>query len=147
MRKAAGPPEQNRRPSRPSWERGKSVKIKEVMEFTDRVKPNAYTEEQKLQWLNDCEGMVQTQVFLFAPVEIVRYALPADKNTELLVEKPHDKLYLSYLYAMIDFANGEYNKYQNSMQMFNTEFSEFMRWFAGAYRPADTNVEGENGVW
>ncbi len=123
------------------------MKIEEVMEFTDRVKPNAYTEEQKLQWLNDCEGMVQTQVFLFAPVEIVRYALPADKNTELLVEKPHDKLYLSYLYAMIDFANGEYNKYQNSMQMFNTEFSEFMRWFAGAYRPADTNVEGENGVW
>ena len=63
------------------------------------------------------------------------------------MEKPYDRLYLSYLYAMIDFANGEYNKYQNSMQMFNGEFSEFMRWFAGRYFPADADVEREEDIW
>lgn len=123
------------------------MRIGEALQFVDSVKPNAYTEEQKLRWLNDCEGMVQTQVLLFAPVEIACYSLPGDRDTELLVEKPYDKLYLSYLYAMIDFANGEYNKYQNSMQMFNAEFSEFMRWFAGIYRPADTDVEREDDTW
>ena len=54
---------------------------------------------------------------------------------------PHDKIYWAYLTAMIDFANGEYNKYQNTMQMFNSFFGEFMRWFALNYRPADTHEE------
>lgn len=117
------------------------MKLKEVLSFVDGVKPNACTEEQKTRWVTDCEGMVQTQVLLLAPEEILTYAWPGDGDTELLVSPPHDKLYLSYLCALIDFANGEYGKYQNSMQMFNAEFSEFMRWFAGAYRPADTWVE------
>lgn len=117
------------------------MKIREALAFVDSVKPNAYTDEQKLRWLNDCEGMVQTQVLLFAPHEIIVYSLPDDENVEMIVNKPHDKLYLSYLYAMIDYANGEYNKYANSMQMFNSDFSEFMRWFATVYRPADTHRE------
>ncbi len=115
--------------------------LNEILEFVDGIKPNPYDEAQKTRWITDCEGMVQTQVLLLAPVEIVGYRWPEDENTELLVKPPHDKLYISYLCAMIDFANGEYRKYQNSMQMFNAEFSEFMRWFAAAYRPADTNVE------
>lgn len=123
------------------------MKLKETIEFVDGVKPNAYSEEQKTRWISDCEGMVQTRIFLWALTEIISYAWPADKETVLLVDPPHDKLYLSYLYAMIDFANGEYAKYQNSMQMFNAEFSEFMRWFAGAYRPADTNTEREEAKW
>ncbi len=117
------------------------MKLKEVIEFADSIKPNGFTDEQKTRWLSDCEGMVQTQVFLLAPEEIVTYHWQEDKETELLVCPPHEKLYISYLCALIDFANGEYGKYQNSMQMFNSEFSEFMRWFAGAYRPADTWIE------
>ena len=31
--------------------------------------------------------------------------------------------------------------YQNTMQMFNSFFGEFMRWFALNYRPADTHEE------
>lgn len=115
--------------------------LKEAIEFVDGVKPNAYTQEQKTRWINDCEGMVQTQIMLLAPAQVMKYSWPQDEEAQLLVEFPHDKLYLSYLYALIDFANGEYSKYQNSMQLFNAEFSEFMRWFAGMYRPADTWIE------
>ena len=117
------------------------MKLKEAIEFADWVKPNGFTEEQKTRWVTDCEGMVQAQVMLLAPEETVTYGWPEDGETELLVNPPHDKLYLSDLYAMVDFANGEYGKYQNSMQMFNADFSEFMRWFAAAYRPADTWIE------
>lgn len=123
------------------------MKVKEVIEFVDAIKPNAFSEAQKVKWLSDCEGMVQTRVFLFAPVEVISYSWPEDKETELLVEPPHHKLYLSYLCALIDFANGEYDRYQNTMQVFNSEFSEFMRWFANAYRPADTNRERGKRPW
>jgi hypothetical protein len=112
--------------------------LKELIEQVDSIKPNAYTEEQKTVWVNNVEGMVQSQIFLLAPEEMISYKWPDDQDKELLVTFPHEKLYPSYLCAYIDYANGEYNKYQNTMQMFNADFSEFMRWFANTYRPADT---------
>jgi len=118
------------------------AKLGEIIAMVDEIKPNAFSDEAKTVWLNECEGLVQTEIFLFAPVEIIRYRWPEDRNSIMLVEPPHDKLYWAYLTAMIDFANGEYNKYQNTMQLFNASYGEFMRWFAQNYRPADAQEEG-----
>lgn len=115
--------------------------LKSVIDMVDEIKPNAFSNEAKTQWLNECEGLVQTEVLLFASEEIIAYHYDADKEKELLAQPPHDKIYWAYLTAMIDFANGEYNKYQNTMQVFNSFFSEFMRWFALNYHPADTHME------
>lgn len=116
--------------------------IKEAIERADKTKPNAFSNDDKVQWLNEVEGMVQTQVFLFAPAQIITYgAYDDEKNTSLLVTPPHDKIYPAYLVAMIDYHNGEYDRYQNTHQMFNAHFGEFMRWFAAVYRPADTHTE------
>lgn len=120
--------------------------LSQVIQTVDEVKPNAFSSETKTTWLNEVEGMVQTQVFLWASEEIISYAYDTDKDVELLVKPPHDKLYPAYLEARIDYANGEYNKYQNAMQMFNEFFGEFMRWFALTYRPADTHGEVYYGV-
>ena len=116
--------------------------LKQVIERVDEIKPNAFSNEAKTMWLNECEGMVQTEVLLYASEEIITYDYETHKDIELLVKPPHDKLYWTYLTAMIDFANGEYNKYQNTMQLFNSHFGEFMRWFARCYRPADAHEEG-----
>ena len=161
--------------------------VKECIDFVDAIKPNAFTNQQKTTWLNECEGLVQTDVFLWAIEQIIQYeyyepfstlstyavgdyvelggrvyccstavTTPGvwdandwtedttkhdDKNKTLLVAPPHDKLYRSYLTAMIDFANGEYDRYQNTMTLFNMQFGEFMRWFALNYKPADTHRE------
>ena len=115
------------------------MRIAEVLRLADSVKPNDFSEEAKLSWLNEAEGLVQTEVMLLATDEVIVYRWPEDAETELLVKPPHDKLYTAYLYAMIDFANGEYNKYQNTMKIFNAHFGEFMRYFAERYRPADTH--------
>lgn len=120
--------------------------LSQVIQAADEVKPNAFSNETKTAWINEVEGMVQTQVLLWASEEIISYAYDTDKDAELLVKPPHDKLYPAYLEARIDYANGEYNKYQNTMQMFNEFFGEFMRWFALTYRPADTHGEVYYGV-
>ena len=62
-------------------------------------------------------------------------------GVEVAVRPPHDKLYAAYLTAMIDFANGEYNKYQNSMQLFNLAFGEFARWYS---HPGNTSRASRN---
>ncbi len=116
-----------------------SMVIQDVLRMADELSPNAFSEETKIQFLNEAEGVVQTEVFLLAVEDVITYSWPEDKETELLAEPPHDKLYLQYVAAQIDYANGEYKRYQNKMQMYNAYLSEFMRWFAERYRPADTH--------
>ena len=114
--------------------------LDQVIQMADSLKPNAFSDGAKTEWVNECEGMVQTQVMLFAIEEVITYDYASDKDKELLVIAPHSKIYWAYVCAMIDFANGEYDKYANSMQMFNAFFGEYMRWFAKVYRPADTHA-------
>lgn len=196
------------------------MKITDVITYVDRIKPNAFTDDDKARWISEVEGLVATEVFLLDPGEIKPYVISAsftaegmcfpeenlirltdpipeefyaggllaitggqiyaansgstkyrikrisadgceiridgtftatgrDPDTapwtllfdgseaELIVKSPHDKIYAAYLIAMIDFANGEYNKYQNTFAMFNNFWGEYCRWFARLYRPAD----------
>lgn len=113
------------------------MKLSEVIARVDDIKPNAFTEAAKTMWINECEGLVQTEVMLLCVDDVVQYDYETDAQTELLVKPPHHKIYWTYLSALIDFANGEYNRYQNTMQLFNNYFGEYMRWYALHYRPAD----------
>lgn len=112
------------------------MKIKEVIEIVDRVKPNAFESADKIRWLNEVEGAVQTEVLMLAPAEIVVYGAE-DTERELLVDPPFDKIYEAYLKARIDFENGEYDRYRNTCAMYNSFMEDFTRWFADTYRPAD----------
>ena len=201
--------------------------IKEVIDYVDDIKPNAFSNATKTIWLNEVEGQVMTEIFLWNEHEVFEYhyasqdstgitfpdtktlgiadksvlrnyrpggkitmtptgiyannavsgaviqAVNADglvfaENTftdtgttavtttlnydgsgsVLLVEAPHSKIYGEYLIARIDYANGEYDKYANTMQMFNAFWSEFSRWFARVYAPADRHIKPEvfNGL-
>lgn len=119
------------------------MKVKELIQFIDEIKPNAFTNEVKVMWLNEVEGMIQTDILLFAPVEVIRYNWDKHQETELLVNAPHDKLYRSYLAAMIDFANGEADNYANGHAMFNAQYDEFKKWYIVHYRPADNYARGD----
>lgn len=113
-----------------------------VIAEVDAVKPNAFDNDTKTRWLNEVEGRVQTDVMLLAGPDVLQYDYDRCGDWTLLVDPPHDKLYGAYLTARIDYANGEYEKYQNTMQMFNTFWSEFVRWYARTYSPADAYREG-----
>ena len=121
--------------------------LKEVIDEVaalDGNAPNAFDNDTLTRWINEVEGRVQSDVFQWAPVEFRQYSYEADQDTRLLVDPPHDKLYYAYLTARIHFANGEYERSQNTMQLFNQFWSEFVRWFARSYRPADAIREG---IW
>ena len=60
---------------------------------------------------------------------------------ELLVPKPHDKLYLSYLLAMIDLANAETRNYANSITVFNEDYQEYSGYYGLNVNPADGRAE------
>jgi hypothetical protein len=50
-------------------------------------------------------------------------------STVLLVPAPYDDVYLRWLEARIDYANGEYGKYNNSLTAYNDAYSLFERYY------------------
>ena len=121
--------------------------IGKVIRLADALKPNAIGLEQKYQYINEVEGMIQSDVMLRRSDDIRVYDMNADnETTELLAKPPHDKIYIAYLSAMIDFANGEYNKYANTIEVFNTYLAEYHRWYFKHFHPADGECE-ERGYY
>lgn len=108
-----------------------------AIEMADDIKPNAFGNETKTAWINEAEGIIQSEVMLIATEDITTYDYERDANTELIARPPYDKLYYMYLLAMIDFANGEYDRYGNSMAMFNSALNDFTAWYSMRYSPAD----------
>lgn len=111
--------------------------LKECIEYVDLIKPNAFDEATKTRWVNELEGRVQTEVFLFGPDNITTYTWDQNQDTELFVKPPYEDIYYEYLQARIDYANGEYDKYENTMAMFEAKWIDFKVWFIYTYHPAD----------
>lgn len=195
------------------------MKISELITYIDAVKPNSFTTDTKVLWLNEVEGLFMADVMLLDTEDIQTYhyvysstyttagiSFPTEETmllpersdfhiggtvvvadlvthaannsatereildisddgltltfaddtftvglaldsagtltfdgslTELLVPPPHDNIYRTYLGAMIDYANGEYDRYNNSMILFNKQFGSLTAWYARTYHPAD----------
>lgn len=112
--------------------------IQEIIERVDDIKPNAFTQKTKMAWVAELDGKIAADVMIMNIIDIrqLSYVYPDDLQSTPLVEFPHDSIYDLWLCAKIDFANGEYSKYQNSMEQFNAHYGNFVRWFAAAYEPA-----------
>jgi hypothetical protein len=58
-----------------------------------------------------------------------------DGDTVLLVPSPYDEIYLRWLEAMIDYNNGEYDKYNSAIQLYNTMYRGFANYYTRTHRP------------
>ena len=113
--------------------------IREAISRTDAVKPNAYGETAKIIWLSELDGMIKAEIIDTHQggenVSFIGYDINVDTTKELLVPSPYDVLYLSYLEMKIDFSNGEYSKYNNSMMMYNAAYSAFENYYNREHMP------------
>lgn len=112
------------------------MKLKECIEYVDRLKPNAFSNDQKTHWINEIEGRFQTDVLLFDPVtNITQYTWADNQDTVLLIREPFTTVYTSYLEAKIDYQNGEYDKAANSFAQFEEQWGDFKCQFLMDYTP------------
>lgn len=105
--------------------------VREAIELAREMKQvdaGNYPDSLMLQFINECEGKVQTEFLHIADIDCQRYTMD-DLDKKLIVGPPHDKLYYTYLCAMIDFVNGEYNKYNNAIIIANAFMAEWAAWF------------------
>ena len=111
--------------------------VQQAINALDDVKPNAFSQNTKLRWLSVLDGRLANEVFLMAPDEVeenYNYT-SANLSDNLLVGMPYDDLYIWWMQAQADLANGEYDKAQNTMAVFNQLWEQFVRWFCQRYDP------------
>ncbi len=112
--------------------------IAEVLRQTDELKPNQYTELQKIQWLSECEHMIYTEIISRhenSGETFNSYDAETSKETVLLAIAPYDTLYRHYLMMQIDLANQEYARYNNSSGVFNAMYHDYRAWYTRSRMP------------
>ncbi len=103
-----------------------------AIEIIDGLRPNSYSDEDKLRWINELDGTVQRLVFQSDNVS--QYSYPEDLDKELLIPAPFENVYVLYLEAKIDYYNREYANYNNSAMVFESQFSEYKKAYIREHR-------------
>lgn len=113
--------------------------IMDALYRIDEVKPNSYSQTEKIKWLSSLDGVIKSNIIDThedgADIEFNGYAEDVPLTTELLVSAPHDDIYLRWLEAQIDYANGEYGKYNNSLVAYNDAYALFERYYNRTHMP------------
>lgn len=78
--------------------------LQQALTRIDAICPNAWDDAAKIQWLNECEHMIQMRILDAAPEQCVTYNADTERGTVLLVPAPFDRLYVYYVIAMCDYA-------------------------------------------
>lgn len=117
--------------------------IKKIVEMVDLLRENAFPQELKIRWIAELDALIAAEVMLMdiSELEQFQYDPEAGLEYEPLVRFPHDNMYHYWLCAKIDAENGEYNRYQNSMQLYNAAFLEFRTWFSRVYDAANGQLD------
>jgi hypothetical protein len=111
--------------------------VQQALDYLDGVKPNAFSQGVKLNWLSEIEGKIALEIRLETPESLEDW-LPytAENLTKTLkTGVPYTGVYTWWLQAQADLANGEYDRAQNTMAMFNNAWSEYLRWYCQRYDP------------
>ena len=121
--------------------------IKKIIELVDRQKPNQYDEADKIHWLSQMDYMVYREVISTheGGAESFDGYTASDADTDVLGGDEFADMYVKWLYAMIDFANQEIDRYSNSMIMFNSLYADFCNAYNRTHMPRQVYVTGCGG--
>lgn len=121
--------------------------IDEAIAWADTLRPNTFSREQKLRWLSELDGRVTRELYethtrnpgetelSFAP-----YTAGTEGTTVLLVPAPYDEMYLEWLRANLDRSYEEFEKYNNSIALFNTLFADYRNDYNRTHMPGRRRI-------
>ena len=113
--------------------------IIEAINKIDVLKPNNYSQSEKIKWLSNLDGIIKAEIIDThkggESIVFNGYDDNSPLETELLASYPYDDLYIKWLEAQIDYTNAEYGKYNNSVTAYNSAYSAFERYYNRKHMP------------
>lgn len=119
--------------------------VRDLLNKINKEKPSSFTEAEIIAFINEIEADVaeqlRTKVMAYtfrensdedaeteSDVPDYIYGHDDELDVEMLAPAPYDRLYVSYVKAQIDYANEEYDSYENNQAQFITDFHDFVDW-------------------
>jgi hypothetical protein len=120
------------------------MKVNDILKTVDQIRPNAYTDAEKIAMLNTIEGRVYTDIFQkaegfegeFIPFE------EGQEEMELAVPVPFTELYTFFLMSRIDFLNGDSGRYNDTMVLLQNAWDEYAAHYRENNKPKQVNLTG-----
>ena len=113
--------------------------IMEAIAQVDSLVPNTYSQKDKVGWLSRLDHLIKTQITdLHEGAEKVRfsgYDNSTNQHTVLLVPPPFDEIYLRWMEAQIHYHDGEIDRYNIAITMYNTAYEGFQNNYTRNHRP------------
>lgn len=113
-----------------------------IMEAISRVndrKHNTVGQEEKLAWLSQVDMSIKRQIIDTHEggegTVFDGYSSDTDLETQLLVPQPFDIIYLHWLEAQIDYRNGEPDRYNASIMLYNAAWENFENYYNRTHMP------------
>ena len=121
------------------------MKIIEAINRIDSLKHNTYTQGDKVAWLSRLDSMVKKHIIDThegsEDVTFTGYDDNTDLQTELLIPAPYDEVYLRWMEAQIDYHNGEYDRYNNAIDMFHTAYEGYQNYYNRTHMPKGKSLK------
>ena len=104
--------------------------VGEALARMDRANPNLYSQEEKLHWLSEAEGMVWGALEAFHAV-LGPFPGLEEKDfpdKKLLLPESFTGLYGLWLEGAMHYADQDYLLYNNAMARFTALWTDFFAW-------------------
>ena len=96
----------------------------EVITFVRQIKPHDFENDVMLHWLDELEKKISVEIHQrYTRTDGTDGLLP----DQLIVQSPYDRVYWTYLVAMIDFVTGSDDTYERSLIAFKEAYAEYAR--------------------
>lgn len=118
--------------------------VRELLTTVDQLRPNAFTDGEKIRMLNTVEGRIYRDILQKYEGEEPVFGPFAEgqEERELAVPVPFTDVYVFYLASMMDFYNGDSGRYNDSMAMYNQAWEELQAYYLRTHTPRQTNLRG-----
>ena len=117
--------------------------ILEAIAKFNKLKPNGIEQIVKVEWLSTCDWNIYRDIIEThedaEKVTFTGYDESTPLDTVLLAPAPYDEMYIRWLEAQYDYANGEIGKYNNSMAMYNEAVHSFRNYYNRVHKPLQKN--------
>ena len=117
------------------------MNLRELLVEVDQLRPNAFADAEKIRMVNTVEGRIYKDILSKYEGEepvFIPFA-EGQEERELVVPVPFTDVYVFYLISMVDFYNGDSNKYNDSMILYNDAWENYAAHYLQTHTPKQTN--------
>ena len=113
--------------------------VNEAIDRVNALKDNAFDDEIIKGFIEECDKRIYREVIdtheKSEEIKPYEERYPLQGTDKLLADDAYTQFYIFYAICQIDAFNGEYDRYNNNMILYNTHLSDFKSYYNRTHMP------------